>query len=491
MSAPSVLAKNLRTIGLGVFATLRAMAQTWLAVIRSPYRRAALGGLFTVLPISVGIAAYTLGPDDEEYLARASQRTIETTLPMPAIADRITQATTSRAFATHTTVIRRNDTLGSIFSRLDIDDKEALRFVRQQPQASALSNPREGVYVQAKVSQDKKLQSMKIFLEARQRDQKDNVVSITQRGGKFVINSNTFAYETRQTMAGGVVKTTLWDAATEAGLPENVTAQIMQAFERKFKAGFQLGNGDEFRLIYERKFMDGDFVRNGKILALALTHQGQTMETFWADDGTQDGGFYGLDGETTQMAFIRVPVDGARVTSSFMPMRRHPVTGILRPHLGTDFGAAKGNKIYAAADGEITRRRFDHDGYGHYLIITHDSDRTSLYAHMSKIAEGMVVGKKVRKGDVIGYVGATGLATGPHLHYELRMNDRQINPLKVKFPDKDRLTNEELYDLLAQARPLTTRLSLINRIQSVKPQPKASVVITTENTPSKAPTKAQ
>lgn len=110
---------------------------------------------------------------------------------------------------------------------------------------------------------------------------------------------------------------------------------------------------------------------------------------------------------------------------------------------------------------------------------------------MSKIADGMVVGKKVKKGDVIGYVGATGLATGPHLHYELRMNDRQINPLKVNYPDKDRLTNEELYDLLAQARPLTTRLSLINRIQSVKPQPKASVVITTENTPSKAPTKAQ
>ena len=476
MSAPSVLAKNLRTIGYGVLTTLQAIGRAWIALVRSPYQRAALAGICTALPLSVGIAAYTLNPDDEEYLARANQQMIETALPVPAIAERITEVATRRVVVTHTTVIRRNDTLGSIFSRLNIDDKNALKFVRQQSLASALSTPREGVYVQAKVSQDKKLQSMKIFLEARGRDQDDKMVTITRLGEKLTIKATPFAYDTRQAMAGGIVKTTLWEAAQDAGLPDNVIAQISQAFERKFKDGFALSAGDEFRLIYERKFLEGDFVRTGKILALALTHEGQTIETFWADDGTADGGFYGLDGETTQMAFIRVPVDGARVTSRFMPMRRHPVTGVLRPHLGTDFGSAKGNKIYAAADGTITRRRFDHDGYGHYLVITHDSERTSLYAHMSKIADGMKVGKKVKKGDVIGYVGATGLATGPHLHYELRVNNRQVNPLKVKFPDKDRLTNEELETLLAQAQPLTTRLALINRIQSVKPQEKAEAI---------------
>lgn len=476
MSAPSVLAKNLRTIGSGSLKALRALGCAWVALIRSPYRLAALGSIVTILPLSVGIAAYSLHPDDEEALARASQQVIETTLPMPAIAELITEVTTQQVVATHTTMIRRNDTLGSIFSRLNIDDKAALKFVRQQSLATPLSNPKEGVYVQAKVSQDKKLQSLKIFLEARQANQNDKMVSITRHGEKFAIQSSRFHFDTHQAMAGGVVKTTLWDAAKESGLPNEIVVQISQAFERQFKNGLNLTQGDEFRLIYERKFLDGDFVRNGKLLALALTHNGETLETFWADDGTAEGGFYGLDGETTQMAFIRVPVDGARVTSSFMPMRRHPVTGVLRPHLGTDFGAAKGNKIYAAADGTITRRRFDHDGYGHYLIITHDSERTSLYAHMSKIADGMKVGKKVKKGDVIGYVGATGLATGPHLHYELRVNNRQVNPLKVKFPDKDRLTNEELDELLASAQPLTTRLALINRIQSVKPR---STVATT------------
>ena len=319
MSAPSVLAKNLRTIGYGVLTTLQAIGRAWIALVRSPYRRAALAGICTVLPLSVGIAAYTLNPDDEEYLARANQQMIETALPVPAIAERITEVATRRVVATHTTVIRRNDTLGSIFSRLNIDDKNALKFVRQQSLASALSTPREGVYVQAKVSQDKKLQSMKIFLEARGRDQDDKMVTITRLGEKLTIKATPFAYDTRQAMAGGIVKTTLWEAAQDAGLPDNVIAQISQAFERKFKDGFALSAGDEFRLIYERKFLEGDFVRTGKILALALTHEGQTIETFWADDGTADGGFYGLDGETTQMAFIRVPVDGARVTLVLCP----------------------------------------------------------------------------------------------------------------------------------------------------------------------------
>lgn len=482
MSAPSVLAKNLRTIGSGTLHALQTLGKGWLAIIRSPYRLTALASIVTILPLSVGIAAYSLHPDDEEALSRASQQTIETTLPMPAIAELITEVTSQQVLATHTTMIRRNDTLGSIFSRLNIEDKDALKFVRQQSLATPLSNPKEGVYVQAKVAQDKKLHSLKIFLESRQAQPGDKMVSITRHGEKFVIQSSSFSFDTQQSMAGGVVKTTLWDAAKEAGLPDEIIVQISQAFERPFKNGLTLTKGDEFRLIYERKFLDGDFVRNGKLLALALTHEGETLETFWADDGTSNGGFYGLDGETTQMAFIRVPVDGARVTSSFMPMRRHPVTGVLRPHLGTDFGSAKGNKIYAAADGTITRRRFDHDGYGHYLIITHDSERTSLYAHMSKIADGMKVGKKVKKGDVIGYVGATGLATGPHLHYELRVNNQQVNPLKVKFPDKDRLTNEELEELLTLAQPLTTRLAMINRIQSVKPHSSLATRTETETT---------
>ncbi|MBO7174070.1 MAG: M23 family metallopeptidase [Burkholderiaceae bacterium] len=492
MSAPSILAKNLRSVGKALLWLSRTALEQWKRLIHSPYRRICLGAAFSLLPISVSIAAFSLAPDDVEKNLRASQKLVETSVPMPAIAEQINVVTTHRLVATHTTYLRRSDTLSSIFARLDINDTPAQRFLRQQTLAQVLVAPRDGIYVQAKVSADNKMQSMRIFMESRSADREDTVVNIVKRGKGFTINSAPFRYETQQGMATGIIKTTLEDGAREHGVPEKVIEQFPMAFERFFSRGNKLQAGDSFRLIYERKLLDGEFVRTGKVLAMAITHNGQTHESFWAEDGTRDGGYYKLDGTTNQLAFIRVPVEGARVTSSFMPMRRHPVTGVLRPHQGTDFGAPKGNKIYAAADGVVTRRRFNEGGFGYYIMITHDDSRVSLYAHMSKIMPHIQVGTRVRRGEVVGLVGATGLATGPHLHYELRVNDRQVNPLKTPIPDKEELTTEELEDLLANARVLTARLALLNRLQTAQPQAAdtqeaAAVQLTSETTP--APSK--
>ena len=284
-------------------------------------------------------------------------------------------------------------------------------------------------------------------------------------------------------MSAGLVDKSLIESAKAVGVPSEIAEKMPLAFERAINNGLDISKGDDFRVIYERQFLEGDFVRNGKILAVSVTHQGKTYESFWADDGTRNGGFYSLDGTSNRTTFIRVPVEGARVTSSFMPMRRHPVTGVLRPHQGTDFGAPRGNKIFAAADGVISRRSFDKRGFGNYLMIKHDDSRTTLYGHMSRIADGMKVGVPVKRGQVIGYVGATGLATGPHLHYELRVNNRQVNPLKTSIPDKEHLTNEEKHKLLASARPLTARLAMLNRIQSVKPLTPREAVAKEESTP--------
>ena len=469
MSAPSTLAKNLRTIGEGLCLAARTGARTWDTLVRSPYRRTALGMVFAVLPISVAISAYSLYPSDAEQEARAQQTIIEDSLPIPSIADQINVVTSNEMLTTHTTVIRRNDTLSAIFSRLNIDDAALQRFIRQQSQAQALSTAHEGVYVQAKVTEDRKAQSLTIFLENRNDDDPDTAVNIVRHGSRFTIDSSEFTFETQQAMSAGIFSDDIEASVVATGVPEEVARQIPVALERKIKNGLTLGAGDEFRLIYERKFVGNDFVRTGKLLAISVSHEGQTIESFWADDGTRNGGFYNLDGTTNQIAFIRVPVEGARVTSSFMPMRRHPVTGVLRPHQGTDFGAPRGNRIFAAADGVVSRVAFDHDGFGHYIMIKHDEDRTTLYAHMTRVANKLKVGDHVKRGDVVGFVGSTGLATGPHLHYELRYKNRQVNPLKISYPDKERLTDEEHQQLLAAARPLTGRLALLNRIQSVKP----------------------
>ena len=469
MSAPSILAKNLRAIGQGLCLVVRGCTHSWSTVVKSPYRKLVLGITFGVLPASVAIATYTAYPSDDEQIARSLQTEIVAPLPIPAIADQITVVTTPSAVTTHTTMIRVNDTLGAIFSRLNIEDAALLRFIRGQTLAQPLSTPREGVYVQAKVTADQKAQTLKIFLEARSANQQNSVVTVTRRGDRFVIHSEPFVYETQQAMRAGIVKGNLIDSAKAVGVPDEIAKRMPIALERAINNGLDITDGDDFRIIFERQFMEGDFVRNGKILAVSLTHQGKNYESFWAEDGTRNGGFYNLDGTSSRTTFIRVPVEGARVTSSFMPMRRHPVTGVLRPHQGTDFGAPRGNKIFAAADGVISRRSFDKRGFGNYLMIKHDDSRTTLYGHMSRIAQGMKVGTRVKRGQVIGYVGATGLATGPHLHYELRVNNRQVNPLKTNIPDKEFLSSEEKQQLLADARPLVTRLAMLNRIQSVKP----------------------
>ena len=471
MSAPSILAKNLRTVGQGLCLVARGCARSWDRVAKSPYRRLVFGITFGILPASVAIATYSAYPSDDEQMARSLQTEIVAPLPIPSIADQITVVTTHSAVTTHTTMIRVNDTLGAIFSRLNIEDAALQRFIRGQTLAQPLSTPREGVYVQAKVTADKKAQTLKIFLESRSANQKNSVITISRRGERFVINSAPFVYETQQAMSAGLVEESLIESAKAVGVPGEIAEKMPLAFERAINNGLDISKGDDFRVIYERQFLEGDFVRNGKILAVSVTHHGKTYESFWADDGTRNGGFYSLDGTSNRTTFIRVPVEGARVTSSFMPMRRHPVTGVLRPHQGTDFGAPRGNKIFAAADGVISRRSFDKRGFGNYLMIKHDDSRTTLYGHMSRIADGMKVGVPVKRGQVIGYVGATGLATGPHLHYELRVNNRQVNPLRTSIPDKERLTQKEQHKLLAEARPLTTRLAMLNRIQSIKPLP--------------------
>lgn len=474
MSAPHFLAKNIRTVGQGVLWSMSALATQWQRLIHSPYRRLCFGAAFSFLPISVGLAAYSLAPSEEELLLREQQHSIRHELTLPSFKTQISAVTTHKMVKTYTTSVRKNDTLSSIFSRLSISDEQAQRFVRRQPKARILVTPIAGTYIQAKVTGNHQLQSLNIFLESQESNNPDTVVSIWRHSDGFSLKSEPFHYETQQSMAMGVIKTNLEDAAREQGIPEALIENLKTPFERFFCHGNQLKSGDSFRLVYERHYMGGDFIRPGKILAMAITHEGKTRESFWADDGSKNGGYYNLDGTINQLAFIRVPVDNWRVTSPFMSLRKHPVTGISRPHNGTDFGAPKGTNIYAAADGIITRRRFDEDGFGNYLMVQHDEQRVTLYAHMSKFADGMNVGSRVTKGQVIGYVGATGLATGPHLHYELRLNNRQVNPMKVTFPDKDRLEKTQLTQLLTRAHTLTAHLALLDQVRTAKPGEKKS-----------------
>jgi murein DD-endopeptidase MepM/ murein hydrolase activator NlpD len=192
---------------------------------------------------------------------------------------------------------------------------------------------------------------------------------------------------------------------------------------------------------------DGSFVRLGDILYASLTLSGQRRQVyrFRGADGTAD--YYDAKGENIRKVLLRTPLDAVKVSSSF-GSRMHPILGYTRKHRGVDFAAPAGTPVFAAGAGTIVSRG-PHAGYGNYIRIHHDKQYDTAYGHLQSFAKGLKVGDKVRQGQVIGYVGSTGLATGPHLHYELMANNQQVNPLGVKFAGGRSLTIRELRDFVA------------------------------------------
>ncbi|HEX6120065.1 MAG TPA: peptidoglycan DD-metalloendopeptidase family protein [Dongiaceae bacterium] len=248
--------------------------------------------------------------------------------------------------------------------------------------------------------------------------------------------------------AAGVIDSSLFDAAQEAGVPMPVVADLIKTFS--FDVDFQrdIQDGDSFEVLYERSEDEaGQFVKAGKILFASLTLSGKSIPVYYFErDG--EGEYFTPAGEAIRKSLLRTPIDGARITSGF-GMRMHPVLGYSKMHKGIDFGAPTGTPIYAAGSGtvvEIGRK----GSYGNYIRIRHNSDYQTAYAHMSRFAKGLVKGEKVKQGQVIGYVGATGRATGPHLHYEIVVDGAQVNPTKVKMTASNKLTGKQLKAFQAQ-----------------------------------------
>jgi murein DD-endopeptidase MepM/ murein hydrolase activator NlpD len=256
--------------------------------------------------------------------------------------------------------------------------------------------------------------------------------------------------------AAGIIDSSLFDAAQEAGLPMPVVADLIRTFS--FDIDFQrdIQDGDAFEVLYERmENEDGEFVRSGKILFASLTLSGKTIPVYYFErDG--EGQYFTPNGEAIRKSLLRTPVDGARITSGF-GMRMHPLLGYSKMHKGVDFGAPTGTPIYAAGSGtiiEIGRK----GAYGNYIRIRHNGEYQTAYAHMSKFAKGLRKGDKVKQGDVIGYVGTTGRSTGPHLHYEIMAGGTQINPAKVKTVASNKLTGKQLKAFQAHMAKLDAEL---------------------------------
>ena len=270
----------------------------------------------------------------------------------------------------------------------------------------------------------------------------------------------------------GIIDSSLFDAAQEAGVPMPVVADLIRTFS--FDVDFQrdIQDGDAFEVLYARmENEDGEFVKSGKILFASLTLSGKTIPVYYFErDG--DGEYFTPNGEAIRKSLLRTPVDGARVTSGF-GMRMHPVLGFSKLHKGIDFGAPTGTPIFAAGSGtvvEIGKK----GAYGNYIRLRHNGEYQTAYAHMSKFAKGLRKGDKVKQGQVIGYVGATGRVTGAHLHYEILVGGAQVNPGKVKTVASNKLTGKQLKAFQAQVAKIDAQRTEQAKQQLIAERPDAA-----------------
>jgi len=270
--------------------------------------------------------------------------------------------------------------------------------------------------------------------------------------------------EIRKRLAFGIIDTSLFESAVDAGLSDKLIMNVAGIFAWDVDFVLDIRTGDNYYVQWEEIWQDGEFVTDGEIIAAEFNNNGRTHRAIRFKDDTGRTDYFTPDGHSVRKAFIRAPVDFTRVSSNFNPNRRHPILNTIRAHRGVDYAAPRGTSIKAAGDGKVIFRSVK-NGYGNAVILQHGGNITTLYAHMSRFASKARVGSRVRQGQTIGYVGATGLATANQLHYEYRINGVHRNPRTVELPKADSISDKYREQFLATAAPILEELEKFKSTQ--------------------------
>lgn len=336
----------------------------------------------------------------------------------------------------HETRIRRGDTLAGLLQRLHVEAPGLQAFLTHDKNARSIYKLYPGRALQVALTPDNDLLWLR-YVHTPADTQKGEAVSkwleVRPDGqGSYVATEQSLAVETHVQMAEGVITSSLFGATDAANIPDAVALQIPEILGSKVDFMKDLRKNDRFRVIYETYSHQGQRVGAGKILALEFENQGKTHEAMWFAPDGEGGGYYDFAGQSSQGAFLRNALKFTRISSTFGG-RRHPIHGNWRNHNGVDYAAPTGTPIHATADG-VVKSIGNQRGYGKTIELEHHSGYSTLYAHQSRFAPNLKKGDRVSQGQLIGYVGSTGWATGPHLHYEFRINNKPVDPLAVDLP---------------------------------------------------------
>lgn len=377
------------------------------------------------------------------------QQDIKTADPLPALRKWDTKIT-----------IRSGDTLSEIFKRLGLS-RSVPALLRLGDTGKSLHRLRPGQTLH--INQDS--QGLRHLMYQPTLGKETHYWRMP--GGTYTVGQTSLPVKLMRRTVRGMIDRTLFEAGNDAGLSHAMILKLAYIFGWDIDFALEVRKGDRFKLIWDEHWIEGQHAKDGPILAAEFVNQGRTYQAlrYIGKDGRAD--YYTPDGKYLRKQFLRTPVDFTRISSHFSPRRLHPVLKRVRPHRGVDYAAPTGTPVYAAGDGTVIHRGWK-GGYGRAIFIRHGTRYTTVYAHLSRYARGLRVGSKVTQGQVIGRVGRSGMATGPHLHYEFRVDGIHRNPVKVKFPPLRPLRYIEQADFRQQTWPMLAALRMSDDLQTAE-----------------------
>lgn len=351
--------------------------------------------------------------------------------------------------------IQRGDTVATLLQRLNVDDPAAFTFLRTEPGAKAIFQLRPNRTLQATTNADGKLLSLTYLYSPEQ------YLRVERRAdtASFIAEMKPIAPVAQPVRKSGVIRSSLYGATDDAGIPDAIANQIARIFSTDIDFHVDLRKGDRFSVIYEMLHQDGESLGAGRVLSAEFTNNGKTFEAFLFTDADGQDAYYSVDGQNRAKSFLRSPLAFSRVSSGFGG-RVHPLLKNWRQHTGVDFAAPKGTPIWATADGVVEFAGVK-GGYGNVIEVRHYGGTTTLYAHLSAFASGARKGMRVSQGQTIAFVGATGWATGPHLHYEFKIAGHHQDPMRVALPKAEPLAQKYTAVFRQSAQAQSAQLALL------------------------------
>lgn len=351
-------------------------------------------------------------------------------------------------------IIRRGDTLANVLARLQVSESAVHSYLRQSKDAKPLFQLAPGRSIQALTAESGAL------LALRYRTGSGKELLVTRNGDAYSARTQPVDPEQRLVMKSATVTGSLFSAMDDADVPDAVADQLLKIFSGDIDFHKDMRRGDRFAVVYEAHYLNGALVRTGRLLAAEFVSRGKSYQAVWFEGEPGKGAYFTPEGKSVRKSYLRTPIEFSRISSGFSEARLHPVLQTMRAHKGVDYAAPMGTRVLASSDGTVEFVG-QQSGYGNVVIIEHRDNVSTLYAHLAGYEAGLQKGQRVEQGEVIGYVGMTGLATGPHLHYEFRVNGEHQDPLDGSIPQGLPLTPQLRAAFEEKAQPLAERLALL------------------------------